>query len=442
MQEKWAEKGISGALFSYRVNAVTKIKGGRGTARMWIGVVKSHYLTLTAVVSGIFLALLAAFIGSLYSFDYFAGQSSPAGLFYLHPAMEVFGFLTLFILGVSYAVLPKFKNAELSHRGTATLSIVLLVAANILWIYRNAMFQASGDILLLLASAISFALLAPILGKPSGPLAIAEPFFWLSLISLIVAGFMKLNFNLFMNRTGWSSFPFLEITLFGFPAMMVFGVETRTIHFRFVKLSKQSLAISYLVASASLIMTILWMIIPQDGSYFLMILVTILWSLSSFFFLYGIKIFYYYVEPNTMKRMNERDRIRYFYFSKASSIAGAWLVAGVLFALLYVLMVSVHSPNAEWVRDAFIHGLGVGFLPVSMMAYTPTLLTAVLARKAPYRGLSIIPVLMYTLGNAWRILVDVFNAAGVNYLSSSAPYSTLLSAAGFAMFVVMLIRLR
>ncbi len=419
-----------------------KIESEKSKAGSRGSIIKYHFLTFAAAASGIFLALLAAFIGSKYSFDYFAGQNSSSGLFYVHPVMEVFGFLTLFILGVSYVVLPRFKNAELGHKGAAALSIILLFSANSLWLYRTPTLQASGDILFILASVTSLALLAPVLGKPKGPLAVAEPFFWLSLISLILAGLMKLYFNVFLHRAGWSSFPFLEITLFGFPAMMVFGVETRTIHFRFVKLNKRSLMLSYLAASVSIVLTALSMFLPQDDNFHLIPAVTILWSLSALLFLYGIRIFHYYVQPEVMNRMNERDRSRYFYFRDASSVAGAWLIAGLLFAPLFVSMVSLHSADAPWIRDAFIHALGVGFLPVSIMSFTPTLLVSVLARRAPYRGLSSIPILIYTLGNAWRISVDVFNAAGLNGLSASAPYSVILSATGFAMFIVMLFRMR
>ncbi|MDJ0269842.1 MAG: hypothetical protein NXY59_04715 [Aigarchaeota archaeon] len=93
--------------------------------------------------------------------------------------------------------------------------------------------------------------------------------------------------------------------------------------------------------------------------------------------------------------MNERDRTRYLYFASVSRLAFAWLMASLIFGMLMPFMPRLYLAF----RDAFIHALAVGFIAHIITAYAPILMPGLLSRRMPYRGLSITPAYLISVGN-------------------------------------------
>jgi hypothetical protein len=73
-------------------------------------------------------------------------------------------------------------------------------------------------------------------------------------------------------------------------------------------------------------------------------------------------------------------------------------LASLAFRALYYV-----SPSSLAFWDAYVHGLAVGFIAHVIMAYAPILLPGLLNRRMPYRGLTLIPAYLVSLGNGWRI---------------------------------------
>ncbi len=66
-------------------------------------------------------------------------------------------------------------------------------------------------------------------------------------------------------------------------------------------------------------------------------------------------------------------------------------------------------------RDTFIHSLAVGFIGSMIMAYGPILLPQVISGRVPYTNLSMIPVYLVTIGNAWRVSGNMLQVGGISF---------------------------
>src|SRR3990172_14098 len=56
--------------------------------------------------------------------------SLPFRLVSVHPDLQVFGFLVMFIMGASYSIIPRFKNRRLDNRLGAYVSFILMTGGN------------------------------------------------------------------------------------------------------------------------------------------------------------------------------------------------------------------------------------------------------------------------------------------------------------------------
>ena len=153
----------------------------------------SANITLIAIMMASLLGLLGTAIGALWLASlYGIPVDLDSRLFLLHPDLQIFGFLTIIIMGIAYTLIPRFKSKRLDHMRWAYFSILLIVAGNVLSILHvanltNFIHPIVGSLILLLGGSIFTFLILTILGKPTGGLAIAEPFMGLAVVSLLLA---------------------------------------------------------------------------------------------------------------------------------------------------------------------------------------------------------------------------------------------------------------
>ncbi|MGI0077992.1 MAG: hypothetical protein ACRECH_00005, partial [Nitrososphaerales archaeon] len=358
--------------------------------------------------------------------------------------LEVFGFLAIFILAAAFTIIPKFKGRKLFSKKLAWESIILVALGNVLVLFTMNRFLPLDDILILGGVLIAFILVSDVLRKPSGPLALAEPFMRLSILSLLIATSLKTYFDLTLLNSSWESFPFLEIALISFPAMMIFGIEAKTLQFRSVRMKKKLVTLSFFSGAFATVLALL-SALPM-GSFadaLFLVIASVLFFLTGVAFILGVSAFKNGVLKDNLKRMNQRDQTRYLYFSRAFRISSVWLV----FALLLAVVYSVYSFDAQvpalfWIRDAFIHSMAIGFIASAIAAYSPILLPAVISGRAPYLGLTNLPLYLVTAGNIWRVGSDIVVSLNLPTSSLFTGYSGVLVIVGMLWFVMMNHRLK
>jgi len=354
-------------------------------------------ITIVGIILSSILAFLGTFFGSLW-LGIISGLPLFTPIVKFHPDLQL-GFLNLFILSVSYLLLPRFKNKALDKKLLAYISLFLVFSGNII----NFFNSFTAFLLIFIGNTIATYILLKILGKPSGPLALAEPFMILSLVSLPLSSLLRIY--------TYPYHDFLQFFLFGFPSSMIFGVMVRTVHFRIAKLRRNLIKLSFLL-----------FLLAHLLSFFKFYSEFFFFS-ASLIFLLGLDAFKIVTKGPILDKMKEVDKVRYLYFSKVFIIASIWLILGNIFLLL--------NNYHPFLRDAFIHSITVGFIGNTIMAYAPILLPPLLEGKITYKPINLKPIYLVNIGNLWRII-------GLNLQISFTFLSSLPIFLGMVLFLKMI----
>ena len=385
-------------------------------------------IAVFTIASSAALAAVGTTFGVLWLFSLWR-IGSYSSVIFLHPEIQIFGFLTLFIAGVSFLLIPRFKNKSLKRTKLAVTSVSLVIAGNISWILGSRNLVFLGDVLLLLGVLMFAFITLETLGKPSGVLKEAEPFMILSVILLVVASLLKLYIqNQAVISPYWIA-GFMNLALLGFPVSMIYGVMVRTIHFRVgVILRRRLVRLAFILHTAAIVLSI-YRILSGDTSN---LEASILFLIAGLTLCIAVDAFKRITHGELFARMIERDKVRYIYFSAVFVIAFTWLIAGLVFNVIY----NTQILHGFGFRDAAIHSLTVGFIGNTIMAYAPILLPPLIKGKTPYRNLSPTPVYLINLGNVWRVLgILAEGFSGMNLWVTA--FSGLLILVGMAYFLLM-----
>ncbi len=387
-------------------------------------------LAVFTIASSAVLVFVGTIFGILWLLSLWGIGMYPKIIF-LHADIQIFGFLALFIAGVSFLLIPRFKNKRFRHVRLAFAAVVLIISGNATWLLDNGLVLV-GNFLVLLGSLIFTIITVETLGKPRGVLKEAEPFLFLSPISLTATLFIKL-YNTAVQSLYWIS-GFLNLAILGFPISMIYGVMVRTLHFRIGVIFRRKAALmAFVTHLAAVILSIYETLLGNVKSF----------SSSLLFLIAGITLcisidaFKRITSDGLFNRMVERDRERYLYFSKVFIIAFVWLLAGLFFNVMYNSGVFARFSF----RDAAIHSLTIGFIGNTIMAYSPIILPPLISGRIPYRGLKLLPIYSINLGNLWRVAgILIEDITGIVLWPTAL--AGLPIAAGMILFFIMVHNLR
>ncbi len=141
----------------------------------------------------------------------------------------------------------------------------------------------------------------------------------------------------------------------------------------------------------------------------------------------------YRVESMSLRRLS---KIRYpinRYVTIHTTAAYYWITTGL--ALLLLRLVWVSNP---FLYDAFIHSIAVGFVGTMILAHGPVILPAILKRPMVSKTLSLIPLLLLTLGNLIRVAGDLVKPFFFD-IAAAIGYSGLLILASVLAFLIMMV---
>jgi len=357
-------------------------------------------LTIFAIAASGLSAVLGTLIGALW-LTAMSGFSVPFGLevlFPKHPYLQIYGFVYLFIMGVSYNLIPRFKNKSISPKYAPYLALALFIAG----LAVSIISRLSGYLLLLIAGILHLFIVSNLVRKPQGYLAITEYYF------LASAFFLPFSLAVMAVKEAQGTFGFsleiLHLSLLGFPTLMIFGVELRTMHFRLAKLRESE-------SSAALILLILANVLSGLSSIIMygpLTLISFICSLiAALLFLRSLQIFEN-LPAIIVNRMTERDKKRYVYFTRSIRFASLWLIAATATGLMAATLLVYLQQVPFAFKDSFIHSLSVGFLGSTIVGYAPILLPSILSGHAPYKGLSLLPLYLLSAGNLIRVVGSIY----------------------------------
>ncbi|MCL4436531.1 MAG: hypothetical protein M1503_03870 [Thaumarchaeota archaeon] len=364
------------------------------------------FLLLGLVVGGLRLMLIN---GVGISFP-------PLERFYvLHSEITVLGFLGLLIMferAVGVEVLPK-------DRRPATVKLMIPIFAAGLLLYLAGRFVQSDSVVLLGGMLMAV-----------GSLFFAYVVWWLFLrVDNLAMYFMLLGIaalttaSLVATRiVTWDQYGF-ALLLLSYPMLFIIGERVDLTRFGSGHAGRRNFKTALAFASTGLILLIIDTVLLPS---------TLLLGGVAACYLVVISVTYR-VESMSLRRIS---KIRYpinRYVTIHTTTAYYWITAGL--ALLLLRLVWTSNP---FLYDAFIHSIGVGFVGTMILAHGPIILPAIMKRPMISKTLSLIPLLLLSLGNLIRVAGDLVKPFYFN-IAAAIGYSGLLILIAVLAFFIMMI---
>jgi heme/copper-type cytochrome/quinol oxidase subunit 1 len=295
-----------------------------------------------------------------------------------HGHMQTFGWVILFIMGVGYYVIPKFKMSRLRHTSLAYLSFVLMVSGIIIRgvfqpLVSNNIFgylvALSGHIELI-ATLIFTYLIFQTIKTSKEKNEFFDKYIMASVIyfiGLIIFNFI-LTLNLFKSNTNIVIEPynsmFLFITFLGFITMMILGVSARILpHFMgLAEPNSKLLNISFYLFNLGIILNVFNSYFGETFYYNRLNFISYLLIFHGMmFFIMGIKLF---SKPIVKLHITGVDN-SYMWFIKLSYAWFAVAISMIFFGSLYQYKTGQLLPH--FYIGAYRHAITVGFITTIIM---------------------------------------------------------------------------
>ena len=341
----------------------------------------------------------------------------------LHRSIQINGFLTTIIMGISYMIVPRFRNISLPSSKLPYVSYILIVFSIVLSILSpyvsshelNNAITLIGNFSRAVAVIIFFVLIIFVLRVRPKLLKMAD-FFIASSVLLFVTLTISQSLNIYGNYENillWLMFPIL----------MIFGIEYKTlpsfIGFIWPRKRCSIICVTLLIISIGLGLTTLFYVMNN--------IIQLLFSISLLagtgFFTLALNIFGGFDNSNILQLSKDEKRARYKYTLLHIKLSFIFLFLGLIFSLL-----SIFFPNIYTLRDMWIHTIAIGFIGVTIALYLPLMLSPILGRTIHFLHFSKIPIILIIASVCLRFIGDLFlqtdlDASGVKYLYLSIPLS-------------------
>ena len=376
-------------------------------------------LTLLLTSTGVLFGFIGSTIGT-FSLAHLSGVPTDfsIGLFPSHPFLQIYGFISEFVIGVSYSLLPRFKirstqRIELGYLtyGLFTLSNIFLLFAPLLSSYSHALDLYASFFLLVGSFAFTYHVF-PLAFHPGGGFPEVDPLIILSPISLILISLANfLEFSNIVTQNG--SFPeaLILLALLGFAGSMIYLVEIRSVSFRQCNYRKNFARFSWMLQAAAIGSTCLSLLLPIPE---LSLVGALLFLAAALDVILTIRIFEF-VHPIMYKPAMTRMHFAIVRYNELCLASGsAWLLLGTTLAMISLTLGNT-STYSFFLRDSFIHSLAIGFIGSTITCFAPMLLPSLLGKKAPVTGLSFWPILFLNAGMIIRVAGNILTT------NSSAP---------------------
>jgi hypothetical protein len=385
-------------------------------------------LTLLFIAAGGIFVLIGTVLGAFMLASLSGVVPMPSLLLFSdHPYLQIFGFLSEFVCGISYSIIPLFKSKKLANPKVAYAPFSLITAANILsliavLIAESHYVQLSEVVssLILVSSIIfCFQILGVVGRSPSKLLKEAEPFLSIAPVSFVLVSavfFLSTTYPSLL-ETGGDLFSagFIYLSLAGFVGSMIFGVELKTVAFRMTNYRKKLANATFILQVASVGLSFLSVF---RGLGYLCSVASVSFLFSAVCFALSIRIFEGKTKARILLPMTE-GRPHVASHNSISDYSDVCIFSSTIWLLFSFAL------GVAWqflgigdfaVRDSFIHSLAIGFIGSAIITYAVVLLPGVISQRAPKQHLSLLPLLFLNAGLIIRVAGNFYSTRTVGSL--------------------------
>jgi len=359
--------------------------------------------------TGIGSIMLAALSGFRIPFAYSS--------FFAHPYLQVYGFIFMFVIGVAYVLVPRFKAEKVKSIALAYISYILVTSADLGFVFSDRFsLHMLGSIssLLFLIGVLLFSLQTlPLAFEERGGFPETNPLIAESALAALLS-----SIALFLSNTQWLGIDTFSdssifLTLLGFSSSMIYAVEIRSVSFRqsdyrpfWANITWIFQGIAIFVSFAS-ILTFSYLLLIVSEAFYLLAAISCSISLKLFEMSH----------PLMYRPSMTRVHYRIMNYNNIAMIpAFIWLFIAIISAMIISLGVLQALPHSLqtfaasfYIRDLFIHSIAIGFIGSTILCYAPMLLPGLLGRRGPTTGLSYYPVIILNFAVLLRVVGDIFS---------------------------------
>ena len=362
-------------------------------------------LTLLCVSTGVILAFIGSTVGALYLGVLSGLPVGGANLFPSHPYLQIYGFIVLFVMGVDYSLLPRFKVGRLPGVvfGYAAYSSITL--ANVFFLLYSVLpvsfpYVAAGSVFMLGGSAVFLSQVVTLVVRPTGGFPEASPLILLSSTSLVIISLLLAAESAgFPLPGGTFSAQMIYLALVGFAGSMIYAVEIRSVSFRQCNYRKQVANLCWALQGLGIAGVFAGIVIGVEPVSLIGAALLFGAAVSQ---LVSIKILEL-AHPLMYRPAMTKMHFRIMRYNEVCILfASGWLLFGSLMGIVWLGT----GTDSFLVKDAFIHSVALGFVGSTITCFAPMLLPGLLGHKGPVTGLSFGPILALNAGVIIRVVGD------------------------------------
>ena len=343
-------------------------------------------LTLLCVSTGILLAFIGTTVGALYLGMLSGVPVGGTSLFPSHPYLQIYGFIALFVMGVDYSLLPRFKVGKLPSVFFGYVAYASISLANVFFLLYSILppsfpYVAAGSIFMLGGSVVFLSQVVTLVVRPIGGFPEANPLIALSSISLVIISLLLAIESAGLPISGETFSPrMLYLALVGFAGSMIYAVEIRSVSFRQCNYRKQVAKLCWVLQGLGV-----------AGMFAGAVMASMLVSLVGAILLLGaalselvsIKILEL-AHPLMYRPAMTKMHFRIMRYNEVCILlASAWLLYGSVMGMVWLAT----GTDIFLVKDSFIHAIALGFVGSTIACFAPMLLPGLLGHKGPVTGL-------------------------------------------------------
>ena len=340
------------------------------------------------------------------------------GTFQLHKMLQMDGFLTLFIMGIGYMIVPRFRNIQLASVKLAYVSFLLILASLILRFIQTVdddknlliwtmISRLSGVIIFLIIVFWTLRVRPKLLG-------LSDYFITLSLVTLLTVNMIELSGYGYAN-----SLTNIQLWLL-FPVLMIFGIEYKTLpsFLGFIRPRKTS-AIASLVFISICIIIGLVSVIDMDIPL-LSIIFNVTLFVSALTFASAIYAFGGFDNREILRLIQGEKKARYNFTVIHVKVSFLFLFIGIVIAILFSIVGQYFV-----FYDLVIHSIAIGFIGLTMALYLPLMLPPIIGKIIHFTNFNKIPLLLIILSLSIRavgdfVLAQLLSSSPSEYIQSSS----------------------
>jgi len=336
------------------------------------------------VITAVVFLFVGSSIGAIWNMALY-GISLPnhvSDAIPLHKIIQLDGFLSLLIMGVSYMIVPRFRNTTLQYPKLAYISYVLVISSisiSLVEAIIESNLQFHSNILRISGILIfAFLIFNSLRTKPK-LVPNADYFIMFAITIFLAVNFLKIAFVQFPQ----SSLAEIYLWLL-FPLMMIFGIMHKTLpsFLGFIRPRKNAERLAIVSGGATCLIGIASIIIPG-----LEIIFNVFLSISAVSLSHALYIFGGFDKSEIKKLFSGEKKIRYKYIENITKIAFVFLFFGLIVSILNKADNTVFA-----FYDLSIHYVTIGFIGFSIFIYLPIMLPPIINKTIQFRKFNKLPI--------------------------------------------------